>query len=99
MKSKFAGSVALLVTGILSPALWNATAAEAANSYVPFAGEKTTWHDGFDRYDYLMDETTFAIAPVKRTMRVIRLRRQTKVASSISSSGKQSELGYEYDTI
>ena len=29
MKSKFAGSVALLVTGILSPALWNATAAEA----------------------------------------------------------------------
>jgi len=34
-----------------------------------------------------------------RTMRVIRLRRQTRVASSISSSGKQSELGYEYDTI
>jgi len=66
MKSKFAGSVALLVTGILSPALWNATAAEAANSYVPFDGEKTTWHDGFDRYDYLMDETTFAIAPFKR---------------------------------
>jgi len=66
MKSKFAGSVALLVTGILSPALWNATAAEAPNSYVPFDGEKTTWHDGFDRYDYLMDETTFAIAPFKR---------------------------------
>ena len=51
MKSKFAGSVALLVTGILSPALWNATAAEAANSYVSFDGEKTTWHDGFDRCD------------------------------------------------
>ena len=66
MKSKFAGSVALLVTGILSPALWNATAAEAANSYVPFDGEKTTWHDGFERYDYLMDETNFAIAPFKR---------------------------------
>src|SRR6266576_2739511 len=66
MKSKFAGSVALLVTGILSPALWNATAAEAANSYVPFDGEKTTWHDAFERYDYLMDETTFAIAPFKR---------------------------------
>ena len=99
MKSQFASSVALSVIGILSPALWNATAAEAANSYVPFDGERTTWHDGFDRYDYLMDETTFAIAPVKRTMRVIRLRRQTKVSSSISSSGKQSELGYEYDTI
>src|SRR6266850_3078507 len=66
MKSKFAGSVALLVTGILSPALWNATAAEAANSYVPFNGEKTTWHDGFDRYDYLMDEASFATTPFKR---------------------------------
>ena len=99
MKSKFAGSVALLVTGILSPALWNATAAEAANSYVAFDGEKTTWHDAFERYDFLMDETNFAIAPFKRTMRVIRWRRQTKVASSISSSGEQSELGYEYDTI
>jgi hypothetical protein len=99
MRSNFAGSVALLVTGILSPVLWNATPAEAANSYVPFDGEETTWHDGFDRYDYLMDETTFAIAPFKRTMRVSRWRRQTRVASSISSSGKQSELGYEYDTI
>ena len=99
MKSKFAGSVTLLVTGVVAPALWNATADEVANSYVPFDGEKTTWHDGFDRYDYLMDETTFAVAPFKRTMRVIRLRRQTRVASSISSSRKQSEWGYEYDTI
>jgi phosphohistidine phosphatase SixA len=66
MKSKFAGSVALLVTGILSPALWNATAVEAATSYVPFDGEKTTWHDGFERYDFLMDETSFAITSFKR---------------------------------
>jgi hypothetical protein len=66
MKSKFAGSVALLVIGVLSPALLNATAAEAANSYVPFDGEKTTWHDAFERYDFLMDETNFAIAPFKR---------------------------------
>jgi hypothetical protein len=66
MKSEFAASVALLVAGILSPPLGNATAAQAPDSYVPFDGEKTTWRDGFDRYDYLMDETNFAIAPFKR---------------------------------
>ena len=33
---------------------------------MPFEGEKTTWHDGFDRYDYLMDEASFAITPFKR---------------------------------
>lgn len=30
----------------------------------PFTGEHTSWH-GFDRYDFLMDETTFAIRPFK----------------------------------
>ena len=34
-------------------------------AYTPFDGEKSTWHDGFDRYDYLMDETTLAITPFK----------------------------------
>jgi hypothetical protein len=29
-----------------------------------FSGDKTSWH-GFDRYDFLMDETTLAIQPVK----------------------------------
>ena len=29
-----------------------------------FTGEKTTWH-GFDRYDFIMDEDTLAIAPFK----------------------------------
>jgi hypothetical protein len=41
-------------------------AAAAASTYVPFDGEKTTWHDDFDRYDYIMDETSFAITPFKR---------------------------------
>ncbi len=27
--------------------------------------EKTTWHEGFDRYDFLMDEATLAITPFK----------------------------------
>ena len=31
---------------------------------VPFTGEKTSWH-GFDRYDFLMDEATGAIQPIK----------------------------------
>ncbi len=31
---------------------------------VAFAGEKTAWH-GFDRYDFLMDEKTLAITPIK----------------------------------
>jgi beta-glucosidase len=33
----------------------------------PFTGEKTAWHDGFDRYDFLMDEQTMAITPIKAT--------------------------------
>jgi hypothetical protein len=41
MKSRFAASVALLVTGILCPVLWNASPARAANSYAPFDGEIT----------------------------------------------------------
>jgi pimeloyl-ACP methyl ester carboxylesterase len=30
-----------------------------------FEGEKTTWHEGFDRYDFIMDEETLAITPFK----------------------------------
>src|SRR5882724_3849334 len=37
-----------------------------ASAYVPFDGEQTTWHDGFERYDYLMDDTSFTITPFKR---------------------------------
>ncbi|HEY8750170.1 MAG TPA: alpha/beta hydrolase [Tepidisphaeraceae bacterium] len=42
------------------------TATPPAIAYVPFEGEKTSWHDGFDRYDYVMDENTFALKPYKR---------------------------------
>ena len=31
--------------------------------YVPFEGEKTKWHDGFDRYDFMMDDDTFELKP------------------------------------
>jgi pimeloyl-ACP methyl ester carboxylesterase len=32
---------------------------------VAFAGEKSAWHDGFARYDFVMDEQTLAITPFK----------------------------------
>jgi len=44
----------------------NQTTDSGATSYIPFEGEKTSWHDGFDRYDYVMDEETFQIQPFKR---------------------------------
>ena len=39
--------------------------AQAADQYTPFAGEKTAWHQGFDRYDFIMDDATGAITPMK----------------------------------
>jgi pimeloyl-ACP methyl ester carboxylesterase len=36
---------------------------QASNAYLPFDGNKTTWH-GFDRYDFIMDDATGAITPM-----------------------------------
>lgn len=33
----------------------------------PFEGGQSTWHEGFARYDYLMDEQTLEITPFKRS--------------------------------
>ena len=33
--------------------VWTSSNATAADGYVPFGGEKTTWHEGFDRYDFM----------------------------------------------
>ena len=44
--------------------VWIANKATAADVYVPFKGEKTTWHEGFDRYDFIMDDATGAISPM-----------------------------------
>ncbi len=38
--------------------------ARGAEGLVPFDGEKSSWH-GFDRYDFLMDETNLTIKPYK----------------------------------
>jgi hypothetical protein len=44
--------------------LCTSSIATAADAYVPFEGEKTTWHEGFDRYDFIMDDATGAITPM-----------------------------------
>ncbi|MDB5299218.1 MAG: hypothetical protein JWO87_881 [Phycisphaerales bacterium] len=42
----------------------NGDATGLAESSIRFTGEKTAWH-GFDRYDFLMDDATNAITPIK----------------------------------
>jgi len=44
--------------------VWTSSNATAADGYVPFEGDKTTWHEGFDRYDFVMDDATGAITPM-----------------------------------
>ena len=56
----YAGLVALAVAAVL----WSSNDAMAADGSAAFAGEKTAWH-GFDRYDFLMDQKTLAVAPHK----------------------------------
>jgi hypothetical protein len=38
--------------------------ATAADVYIPFEGGKTTWHEGFDRHDFVMDDATGAITAI-----------------------------------
>ena len=42
-------------------------AGQRADDSKPFDGAKSTWHDGFDRYDYVMDAETLEIQPFERT--------------------------------
>jgi len=63
MKLRFLTAPVLSVVTLVTVMLWNQEQARAAESYVPFAGEKSTWHDGFDRYDFVMDDETLAITP------------------------------------
>src|SRR5437868_10817466 len=41
-------------------------ASGAEERYVPFEGSKSAWHDGFERYDFVMDGKTMAITPFNR---------------------------------
>ena len=51
-------------TIVVTVALWSANVRATAEAVSSFAGEKTAWH-GFDRYDFVMDESTLAITPFK----------------------------------
>ena len=53
--------VAIVMTCIAGP-----SAGLAADAYVPFDGSKSAWHEGFDRYDYLIDEASLDIQPFER---------------------------------
>jgi pimeloyl-ACP methyl ester carboxylesterase len=57
-----AGVVSLLVLTVGAIGLFGTV--RGAETALPFSGEKTAWH-GFDRYDFVMDETNLSIAPIK----------------------------------
>ncbi len=58
----FRGGLPLFFAAVV---VWSSSHARAADGYVPFEGEKTTWHEGFDRYDFIMDDATGTITPTK----------------------------------
>src|SRR5687768_12052708 len=55
------GLAAILILATLE----NCSNTKGAES-TPFDGEKTAWHDGFARYDYVMDEQSLAVVPFQR---------------------------------
>ena len=65
MNSRFVAAPAVFTAIVFAAILWNPTLAQAAGTHLPFDGEKSAWHDGFDRYDFVMDEDTLAIKPFK----------------------------------
>ena len=52
----------ILAAVILAAIVCAAPHSKAADGYVPFDGAKGEWH-GFDRYDFLLDESTLEIKP------------------------------------
>jgi hypothetical protein len=58
MKLRFPTAVVGLAVIVSAVILWHPAAARAIDAYVPFEGEKTAWHEGFDRYDFVKDRGT-----------------------------------------
>ncbi|MGA2254646.1 MAG: hypothetical protein ABSG53_08300 [Thermoguttaceae bacterium] len=50
---------------LIAASLWSLNGAMAAEACKPFDGQKSAWHEGFVRYDFIMDERTLAIQPFK----------------------------------
>ncbi|QEH35347.1 Alpha/beta hydrolase family protein [Aquisphaera giovannonii] len=58
--------VATPLLSLLVALSWSPPVARGDDGYTPFEGEKTAWHGGFDRYDFVMDEGSLTIAPSRR---------------------------------
>ena len=43
--------------------------AVAADEARPFSGAKSAWREGFDRFDYVIDERTLEIEPYARDLK------------------------------
>jgi hypothetical protein len=50
-------------TFLLTLTTWAAPSESSTREMKPFDGTPTTWHEGFARYDFVMDEQTLAITP------------------------------------
>jgi hypothetical protein len=65
MNLRFPTAAAFCAVIALAAVIWNSNPARAADTYTPFDGEKSAWHDGFERHDYVMDEATLTLTPFK----------------------------------
>jgi pimeloyl-ACP methyl ester carboxylesterase len=63
MASRFSASLLYFAIALVLAACLQPSIAGAAEKYVPFDGARSVWHDGFDRYDFVLDEQTLAITP------------------------------------
>jgi hypothetical protein len=63
MKSRLLVALDAFTVFAIAVLLCNSHSAGAADALVPFDGAKSAWHEGFDRYDFVMDEETLAIKP------------------------------------
>jgi hypothetical protein len=55
-----------LIAVLCFPALLRAQTPASGSAQTPvFSGEHGSWHEGFDRYDYIMDDQTLVITPFK----------------------------------
>jgi hypothetical protein len=57
------GATAYLSLILLAASLGHPDGLRAAGAEVPFQGARSVWHDGFERYDFIMDEETLAVTP------------------------------------
>ena len=58
--------LAFVVTLASSVLVKGSAPVQAADDHVSFEGEKTSWHDAFARFDFLMNEVNLEIAPFRR---------------------------------